>query len=243
MIPGEHPTKFFNRKGEEIIQTKTGKRVKHKNFTKVLNRGGGLKTIPEQNGTIINSNPGTIIHSTTGPSGTWTTHKHTEAEHAELMQYLWEQHGMSTVPQVGWLLRDEEQHVVLKNDRNLHDKLGLPDYIRVVKEGNVLHEQLDPQLYHPRFAGDPPLQQHPLTQHTEPGKVDSLLQRHRTKIPKDYIKFLDEEEGSKEDLSYLEWEKIQQPFVTSQKPVGVSHPVMGNRPGQLGAQRTALKGK
>ena len=101
----------------------------------------------------------------------------------------------------------------------------------------MLHEQLDPQLYNPRFAS--PEQQHPLTQHTEPGKIHTLLQRHRT--PKDYTKFLDEEEGSKEDLSYLEWETRQ--HVTSQKPVGVSHPVMGSRPGLLGAQRSALKGK
>ena len=100
----------------------------------------------------------------------------------------------------------------------------------------MLHEQLDPQLYNPRFASH---RNSIRTQHTEPGKIDTLLQRHRT--PKDYTKFLDEEEGSKEDLSYLEWETRQ--HVTSQKPVGVSHPVMGNRPGQLGAQRTALKGK
>jgi hypothetical protein len=129
----------------------------------------------------------------------------------------------------------------------------------------VLHEQLDPQLYNPRFAS--PSQQHPLTQHTEPGKVDSVLQQRfsaltqhtepgksvlqqrystltqprHSRTPKDYMKFLDEEEGSKEDLSYNQWEQSR---VTSQKPVGgVSHPVMGSRPGVLGAQRTALKGK
>ena len=151
----------------------------------------------------------------------------------------------------------------MKNDLHLHDKLNLPDYIRVIKEGNVLHEQLDPQLYNPRFASTE--QQHPLTQHTEPGKVDSVLQQRfsaltqhpgksvlqqrystltqprHSRTPKDYMKFLDEEEGSKEDLSYNQWEQSR---VTSQKPVGgVSHPVMGSRPGVLGAQRTALKGK
>ena len=70
------------------------------------------------------------------------------------MQYLREQHGMHQVPDVSWLLRDEEHHVVLKNDPHLHEQLHLPDYIRVVKEGNVLHQQVDPQKYIPRFAGD-----------------------------------------------------------------------------------------
>ena len=78
--------------------------------------------------------------------------KHTAAEHDELMQYLREQHGMNYIPNVSWLLKDEEHHVILKNDPNLHDKLGLPDYIRVVKEGGVLHEQIDPAKYYPRFA-------------------------------------------------------------------------------------------
>ena len=79
-------------------------------------------------------------------------HKHTAAEHDELMQYLREQHGMNYIPNVSWLLKDEEHHVILKNDPNLHEKLGLPDYIRVVKEGDVLHEQIDPTKYQPRFA-------------------------------------------------------------------------------------------
>ena len=63
---------------------------------------------------------------------------------------------MTRIPNVSWLLRDEEHHVVLKTDLALHDTLKLPDYIRVVKEGNVLHKQIDPEKYHPRFARDVP---------------------------------------------------------------------------------------
>ena len=132
------------------------------NLTQVSWRDEGpLPPIPEKNGTIISSHPGPIIHTTTKGSTSWTTHKHTEAEHSELMQYLREQHGMTQVPNVSWLLRDEEHHVVLKTDLALHDTLKLPDYIRVVKEGNVLHKQIDPEKYHPRFARDVPQpQQH-----------------------------------------------------------------------------------
>ena len=90
-------------------------------------------------------------------------HKHTAAEHDELMQYLREQHGMNYIPNVSWLLKDEESHVVLKNDQHLHEKLQLPDYIRVVQEGHLLHEQLIGEKYHPRFATVEGVQ-HPLTQ-------------------------------------------------------------------------------
>ena len=158
---GEHSTRFFDRKGNEIIKDKTGKPVKHD--IKIPWRDEGpLPPIPEKNGTIIDSNPGTIIksnpgtivHSKTIRDTTWTTHKHTEAEYDELMQYLREQHGLSKVPNVSWLLKDQEQHVVLKTDTHLHERLNLPDYIRVVQEGHVIHQQIDPEKYIPRFAGD-----------------------------------------------------------------------------------------
>ena len=163
---GEHPTKFFDRKANEIIEAKTGRKVKHKDFPTVH-----LPTIHEKPGTIIRSNAGHVIDTAANKS--WTVHKHTEREHDELMQYLWEQHGMSTIPNVSWLLKDEEQHVVLKNDRHLHDQLNLPDYIRVVKEGNVLHEQVDPEKYIPRFASDLPL-----TQKQQPGKVQQFMKHN-----------------------------------------------------------------
>ena len=104
-------------------------------------------------------------------------HKHTAAEHDELMQYLREQHGMNYIPNVSWLLKDEEHHVVLKNDQHLHEKLQLPDYIRVVKEGNLLHEQLDGQKYHPRFA-TVEVVQHPLTQQAEPGEIANYIKHN-----------------------------------------------------------------
>ena len=153
---GEHITKFFNRKGDEILKHKQVRKKGVKRGTIIKKGAWVLPQIQEKIGTIIKSNPGTIIKSGLG----WTVHKHTAAEHDELMQYLREQHGMNYIPNVSWLLKDEESHVVLKNDQHLHEKLGLPDYIRVVKEGGLLHEQLDGTKYHPRFAA-----------HTLPPKV------------------------------------------------------------------------
>lgn len=186
LIPGEHPTKFFNRKGEEIIITKTGKLpvrhvVRGKKFGKILSTISEAQTEAERlEQERIHSDDfakkrkhhgmnyyeylkfikdhGGKTPDEVFKQGAWKITKpgdskfvgpiqHTVVSQVdpELMLYLKEQHGLTTVPQRDWLLQDQEHHAILKSDTILHEQLHLPSWVRVVKEGDVVHYQIDPE--------------------------------------------------------------------------------------------------